>query len=142
MIIIIPFYVIFTCFDRFQSCFCKKKIYFMIFFGRSSHQCRDLLDEARDYHLMPERRPLLNSFKSKPRKCKVRNLLNYQPFLKRSFSLIRVGLSFRNVQLSQLIQVCQNDIKLVMVIPVVVTRMFVRPFKTCRFFYFFKTTFS
>jgi len=37
---------------------------------RSSHQCRDLLDEARDYHLMPERRPLLNSFKSKPRKCK------------------------------------------------------------------------
>ncbi len=40
---------------------------------RSSHQCRDLLDEARDYHLMPERRPLLNSFKSKPRKCKVKN---------------------------------------------------------------------
>jgi len=37
---------------------------------RSSHQCRDLLDEARDYHLMPERRPLLTSFKSKPRKCK------------------------------------------------------------------------
>jgi len=37
---------------------------------RSSHQCRDLLDEARDYHLMPERRPLLKSFKSKPRCCK------------------------------------------------------------------------
>jgi len=37
---------------------------------RSSHQCRDLLDEARDYHLMPERRPLLRSFKSKPRCCK------------------------------------------------------------------------
>ena len=37
---------------------------------RSSHQCRDLLDEARDYHLMPERRPLLKSFKFKPRCCK------------------------------------------------------------------------
>ena len=31
-------------------------------FIRSSHQCRDLLGEARDYHLMPERRPLLKSF--------------------------------------------------------------------------------
>ena len=31
---------------------------------------RDLLDEARDYHLMPERRPLLQSFKTKPRRCK------------------------------------------------------------------------
>ncbi|TRY68576.1 hypothetical protein TCAL_14274 [Tigriopus californicus] len=30
----------------------------------------DLLDEARDYHLMPERRPLLQSFKTKPRCCK------------------------------------------------------------------------
>merc|ERR1719500_1089199 len=37
---------------------------------QSSHQCRDLLDEARDYHLMPERRPLLKSFKFKPRCCK------------------------------------------------------------------------
>lgn len=37
---------------------------------RSSHKCRDLLDEARDYHLMPERRPLLQSFKTKPRCCK------------------------------------------------------------------------
>jgi len=37
---------------------------------RSSHKCRDLLDEARDYHLMPERRPLLKSFKAKPRCCK------------------------------------------------------------------------
>jgi len=37
---------------------------------RSSHQCRDLLDEARDYHLMPERRPLLKSFKATPRCCK------------------------------------------------------------------------
>lgn len=30
---------------------------------------RDLLDEARDYHLMPERRPLLQSFRSRPRCC-------------------------------------------------------------------------
>jgi len=34
---------------------------------RSSHLCRDLVDEARDYHLMPERRPLLPSFKCRPR---------------------------------------------------------------------------
>jgi len=30
---------------------------------------RDLLDEARDYHLMPERRPLLKSFRTRPRCC-------------------------------------------------------------------------
>ncbi|PNF20208.1 Kelch-like protein 18 [Cryptotermes secundus] len=36
---------------------------------RTSHECRDLLDEARDYHLMPERRPLLQSFRSRPRCC-------------------------------------------------------------------------
>lgn len=36
---------------------------------RSSHQCRDLLDEAKDYHLMPERRPLLQSFRTRPRCC-------------------------------------------------------------------------
>lgn len=30
---------------------------------------RDLVDEARDYHLMPERRPLLPSFKIRPRFC-------------------------------------------------------------------------
>ncbi|XP_012264312.2 kelch-like protein 18 [Athalia rosae] len=36
---------------------------------RSCHQCRDLLDEARDYHLMPERRHLLQSFRSRPRCC-------------------------------------------------------------------------
>lgn len=29
----------------------------------------DLLDEARDYHLMPERRSLLQSFRIKPRCC-------------------------------------------------------------------------
>lgn len=34
---------------------------------RSSHACRDLLDEAKDYHLMPERRPLLQSFRTRPR---------------------------------------------------------------------------
>lgn len=27
---------------------------------RTSHQCRDLLDEAKDFHLMPERRGQLN----------------------------------------------------------------------------------
>lgn len=37
---------------------------------RSSHKCRDLIDEARDYHLMPERRSLLQSFRTKPRRCK------------------------------------------------------------------------
>ena len=31
---------------------------------------RDLVDEARDYHLMPERRSLLQSFRTKPRRCK------------------------------------------------------------------------
>lgn len=36
---------------------------------RTSHQCRDLLDEAKDYHLMPERRPLLQSFRTRPRCC-------------------------------------------------------------------------
>ena len=30
----------------------------------------DLVDEARDYHLMPERRSLLQSFRTKPRRCK------------------------------------------------------------------------
>ncbi|XP_012281434.1 kelch-like protein 18 [Orussus abietinus] len=36
---------------------------------RSSHQCRDLLDEARDYHLMPERRHLVQNFRIRPRCC-------------------------------------------------------------------------
>ncbi|XP_046329513.2 kelch-like protein 18 [Haliotis rufescens] len=36
---------------------------------KSSLQCRDLLDEARDYHLMPERRTLLQTFKTRPRCC-------------------------------------------------------------------------
>lgn len=36
---------------------------------RASHSCRDLLDEAKDYHLMPERRPLLQSFRTRPRCC-------------------------------------------------------------------------
>ena len=30
---------------------------------RTNHQCRDLLDEAKDFHLMPERRGLLQSFR-------------------------------------------------------------------------------
>ncbi|XP_043466552.1 kelch-like protein 18 [Leptopilina heterotoma] len=36
---------------------------------RSSHQCRDLLDEAKDYYLLPHRRYLLDSFKCSPRCC-------------------------------------------------------------------------
>ncbi|XP_037945290.1 kelch-like protein 18 [Teleopsis dalmanni] len=34
---------------------------------RTSHQCRDLLDEAKDFHLMPERRGLLQSFRTRQR---------------------------------------------------------------------------
>ncbi|KAG1714379.1 Kelch-like protein 18 [Nymphon striatum] len=36
---------------------------------KSSHRCRDLLDEAKDYHLMPERRHLVQSFRTRPRCC-------------------------------------------------------------------------
>ncbi|XP_059172839.1 kelch-like protein 18 [Physella acuta] len=36
---------------------------------KNSLQCRDLLDEARDYHLMPERRLLMQTFKTRPRGC-------------------------------------------------------------------------
>lgn len=36
---------------------------------RQSHQCRDLIDEAKDYHLMPERRALIQSFRVRPRCC-------------------------------------------------------------------------
>ena len=31
--------------------------------------CRDLLDEAKDYHLMPDRRGKLQTFKTRPRCC-------------------------------------------------------------------------
>ncbi|CAI2348663.1 unnamed protein product [Caenorhabditis sp. 36 PRJEB53466] len=31
--------------------------------------CRDLIDEAKDYHLLPERRSLFKSFKCSPRVC-------------------------------------------------------------------------
>jgi kelch-like protein 18 len=34
---------------------------------RTSHQCRDLLDEAKDFHLMPERRTLLQSYRTRAR---------------------------------------------------------------------------
>ncbi|XP_026466125.1 kelch-like protein 18 [Ctenocephalides felis] len=34
---------------------------------RTSHKCRDLLDEAKDYHLMPERRSLIPRFRTQPR---------------------------------------------------------------------------
>nr|CAD7460811.1 unnamed protein product [Timema tahoe] len=38
---------------------------------KSSHECRQVLClyEARDYHLMPERRPLLQSFRTRQRCC-------------------------------------------------------------------------
>uniref|UniRef100_T1IKW7 Kelch-like protein diablo n=1 Tax=Strigamia maritima TaxID=126957 RepID=T1IKW7_STRMM len=36
---------------------------------RNSLKCRDLVDEAKDYYLMPERRPLLQSFRTRPRCC-------------------------------------------------------------------------
>lgn len=36
---------------------------------KNSLKCRDLLDEARDYLLMPERRVLLQTFKTRPRCC-------------------------------------------------------------------------
>lgn len=36
---------------------------------RCSHKCRDLVDEAKDYHLMPERRPHLPAYKTRPRCC-------------------------------------------------------------------------
>eukprot|EP00096_Caligus_rogercresseyi_P010549 TRINITY_DN3897_c0_g1_i2.p1 TRINITY_DN3897_c0_g1~~TRINITY_DN3897_c0_g1_i2.p1 ORF type:complete len:601 (-),score=186.52 TRINITY_DN3897_c0_g1_i2:1052-2854(-) len=37
---------------------------------RGSHKCRDLVDEAKDFHLMPERRLLLRSFRTRPRGCR------------------------------------------------------------------------
>lgn len=36
---------------------------------RGCHECRDLVDEARDFHLMPERRFLLAGDKTTPRRC-------------------------------------------------------------------------
>ncbi|CAD6208067.1 GSCOCG00010341001-RA-CDS [Cotesia congregata] len=36
---------------------------------RRSHECRDLLDEAKDCHLMPERKHLLESYRFRPRVC-------------------------------------------------------------------------
>ncbi|EDL77081.1 kelch-like 18 (Drosophila) (predicted), isoform CRA_b, partial [Rattus norvegicus] len=36
---------------------------------RCCHKCRDLVDEAKDYHLMPERRPHLPAFRTRPRCC-------------------------------------------------------------------------
>ncbi|XP_055538734.1 kelch-like protein 18 isoform X2 [Wyeomyia smithii] len=36
---------------------------------RTSHKCRDLLDEARDFHLMPERRALVSASRTRPRCC-------------------------------------------------------------------------
>ncbi|XP_016397223.1 kelch-like protein 18 [Sinocyclocheilus rhinocerous] len=36
---------------------------------RCCHKCRDLVDEAKDYHLMPERRPHLPAYKTRQRCC-------------------------------------------------------------------------
>lgn len=36
---------------------------------RSCHKCRDLVDQAKDYHLMPERQPHLPAFRTRPRCC-------------------------------------------------------------------------
>uniref|UniRef100_A0A3P8WCH7 Kelch-like family member 18 n=2 Tax=Cynoglossus semilaevis TaxID=244447 RepID=A0A3P8WCH7_CYNSE len=36
---------------------------------RCCHRCRDLVDEAKDFHLMPERRPRLADFKTRQRCC-------------------------------------------------------------------------
>ena len=36
---------------------------------RNCLRCRDLVDEARDYHLMPERRALMHTARTKPRCC-------------------------------------------------------------------------
>ena len=36
---------------------------------KSNLACRDLVDEAKDYHLMPERRYKLQSIRTKPRRC-------------------------------------------------------------------------
>ncbi|KAG7219162.1 hypothetical protein INR49_006321 [Caranx melampygus] len=36
---------------------------------RCCHRCRDLVDEAKDFHLMPERRPHLPTFKTRQRCC-------------------------------------------------------------------------
>uniref|UniRef100_M4A7V5 Kelch-like family member 18 n=3 Tax=Xiphophorus TaxID=8082 RepID=M4A7V5_XIPMA len=36
---------------------------------RCCHRCRDLVDEAKDFHLVLERRPHLPSFKTRPRCC-------------------------------------------------------------------------
>ncbi|VDO72409.1 unnamed protein product, partial [Onchocerca flexuosa] len=38
-------------------------------FIRESLDCRDLIDEAKDYHLMPERRKFLKKFRTKQRCC-------------------------------------------------------------------------
>uniref|UniRef100_A0A3Q2ZRR7 Kelch-like family member 18 n=1 Tax=Kryptolebias marmoratus TaxID=37003 RepID=A0A3Q2ZRR7_KRYMA len=36
---------------------------------RCCHKCRDLVDEAKDFHLMPERRPHLPAYKTRQRCC-------------------------------------------------------------------------
>lgn len=42
---------------------------------RYSLQCRDLVDEALTFHLIPERRALMQSFKTEPRACEVKGYI-------------------------------------------------------------------
>lgn len=42
---------------------------------RFSIKCRDLLDEALTFHLIPERRALLQSFRTEPRICETKGLI-------------------------------------------------------------------
>jgi len=36
---------------------------------RGNIECRDLIDEAKNYHLLPERRAQMNTFTTTPRSC-------------------------------------------------------------------------
>lgn len=42
---------------------------------RYSLQCRDLVDEALTFHLIPERRALMQSFRTEPRVCEVKGYI-------------------------------------------------------------------
>ncbi|XP_030764134.1 kelch-like protein 18 [Sitophilus oryzae] len=42
---------------------------------RYSIQCRDLVDEALTFHLIPERRALIQSFRTEPRVCEVKGYI-------------------------------------------------------------------
>lgn len=60
-------------------CYALFLLFFLSFLAIFNEKCvcnlfyfRDLLDEARVFHLIPERRPLLQSFRTKQRACEVR----------------------------------------------------------------------